>query len=83
MAEQRIGTVAAYDVAGQAAQVTLSAALQVGDRIHIVGRGQEIEEVVAALKVDRSAVAAAQAGQNVGVWCPEQVHQGDQVYLVE
>ncbi len=83
MPEKKIGIVEHYYPKAQAAAVHLSAGLKVGDQIHIVGHGDDLVETVTSLQKDHAVIPAAKRGQHIGVWVPERVHEGDEVYRVE
>ena len=83
MAEKRIGVVEHYYPKAQAAAVHLTAGLKVGDRIHIVGHGDDVVETVESLQIDHAGIPEGKRGQHVGVHVPERVHEGDEVFRVE
>lgn len=82
MAEKRVGVVTHYYGRISVATMKLAGALQVGDTIHIVGKGTELTQAVASMQIEHDAVEKAAAGQEVGLKVEGRVREGDVVYLV-
>ena len=80
MAEVEIGSVMEFFAHPVVAGVTLTGAMQVGDRIHIKGHTTDLELTIESMQVDNSDVAEASAGQEVGIKVPDRVRRGDKVY---
>jgi hypothetical protein len=82
MAEMEVGTVSDFFAHPVVAGIDLTAPVQVGDTLHIRGHTTDLLVTVESLQVDHQAVAAAQAGQSVGLKVPSRVRHGDHVYKV-
>ena len=82
MPEKPIGKVEHYYPKVQAAAVKLSKKVKLGDQVHIVGHGDDFNEKVTSLQIDRKPIPEGQPGQSVGLWVKERVHRGDDVLLV-
>jgi hypothetical protein len=83
MPERSVGKVEHYYPKVQAAAVRLTRKVRLGDRVHIVGHGDDFQEEVTSLQLDRKPVEEGRPGQSVGLWVKERVHKGDDVLLVE
>lgn len=59
---------------------TLKAALAVGDRIHVRGHTTDMAETVESLQIDHAPVAAAAAGDSVGIKAIGKCRAGDYIY---
>lgn len=68
-----------YDQIGVAA-VLLQKGLKVGDRIKVGKNERFVEQDVASLQLEHTAVKAAKKGQEVGLKVVERVRQGDLVF---
>ena len=64
------------------AGIDLTAALNVGDRIHILGYTTDLELMVESMQIDNTNVPKAAAGAAVGIKVPDRVRHGDKVYKV-
>lgn len=82
MPERPVGKVEHYYPRVQAAAVRLSRKVKLGDRVHIVGHGDDFEEKVTSLQLDHKPIEEGKAGQSIGLWVKERVHEGDDVLLV-
>lgn len=78
--EKVIGEITHYFPHVSAAVVKLSAPLKVGDRVKIVGGGNEFEEEVASMQIDRKPIEGAKSGDEVGLEVKEKVREGYKVY---
>jgi len=83
MPERPAGKVEHYYPKVQAAAVRLTRKVKLGDRVHIVGHGDDVEERVTSLQMDRRPIQEGMPGQSVGLWVMDRVHAGDEVFLVE
>ncbi len=75
MAEEEIGSVMEFFARPVVAGVTLTTAMQVGDRLHLKGHTTDLELTVESMEVDNSEVAEASAGQEVGIKVPDRVYR--------
>lgn len=66
-----------------AAVVKLVSDLKVGDKIKIVAaNGDEFEQDVSTIQIDRTEIEQAKKGDEVGLKVDQKVHEGMKIYLV-
>jgi putative protease len=82
MPERRVGKVEHYYPKVSAAAVRLSKKVKLGDRVHIVGHGDDFEEKVTSIQLDHQPIQEGKPGQSIGLWVKDRVHEGDDVLLV-
>lgn len=83
MAEEvEVGSVTEFFARPVVAGVDLTAALKVGDRIHIKGHTTEVEQVVESMQIHNASVSEAKPGDSIGVKVSDRVRRGDKVYKV-
>ena len=82
MQEQQIGQVSDFFARPSVAAVELTAALNVGDKIHFKGHTTNLEMIVGSMQINNANVQAANAGDSVGIKVTERVRKGDLVYKV-
>jgi selenocysteine-specific translation elongation factor len=82
MSEETIGKVSDFFARPVVAAIELTAALRVGDKIHIKGHTTDLELNVDSMQIDNVPVEEAKAGDSVGVKVPERVRNGDTVYKI-
>ena len=82
MAEEMIGTVSDFFARPVVAAIELTAALAVGDKIHIKGHTTDLELTVDSMQIDNADVKEAKAGDSIGVKVSERVRKKDTVYKV-
>lgn len=82
MAEETIGTVSDFFAHPVVAAIELTAALAVGDKIHIKGHTTDLELVVKSMQIDNVDVKEAKKGDSIGVKVGERVRKQDTVYKV-
>lgn len=82
MPEKPVGKVEHYYPKVKAAAVRLSKPVKLGDKVHIVGHGDDFKETVTSLQLDHEPIQEGKPGQSVGLWVKERVHEGDDVLLV-
>ncbi len=82
MPEETIGKVSDFFAHPVVAGIELTAALKVGDKIHIKGHTTDLEMDVDSIQIDNAQVIEAKAGDSIGVKVPEKVRGGDTVYKV-
>jgi translation elongation factor EF-1alpha len=78
--ERAIGTVNHYFSQLSVAAVTLTDALRVGDRIHILGHTTDVEQTVESMEVDHQKVETAAPGDDVALRVADHVRDHDRVY---
>ena len=84
MSEERVGKVTHYWPKAHAAQVALDeAVLRKGDKIRVRGHGHDFIQNVESIQVDHKDRFEARPGEAVAVAVKEDVHDGDEVWLVE
>ncbi len=82
MSENIIGKVSDFFARPVVAAIELTAALKVGDRIHIKGHTTDLELIVDSMQINNVDVKEAKAGDSVGVKVSERARSGDTVYKV-
>lgn len=82
MSEQMVGTVSDFFARPVVAGIELTAALKVGDKIHIKGHTTDLELIVDSMQIDNVSVKEAKAGDSIGIKVSERVRSGDTVYKV-
>ena len=82
MAEETIGTVSDFFAHPVVAAIELTAALKVGDKIHIKGHTTDLELTVDSMQIENVNVEEAKAGDSIGVKVSERVRKKDTVYKV-
>ena len=82
MAEHLVGTVSHYWGKLEVAGIELSAALEVGDTIHILGHTSDFTQTVDSIQIEQETVESAKAGDSLGVKMKERARVNDQVLTV-
>ncbi len=82
MAEKIIGTVSDFFARPVVAAIELTAALEVGDKIHFKGHTTDLELIVDSMQIDNVDVKEAKAGDSIGVKVSERVRKKDTVCKV-
>jgi putative protease len=82
MPEEKIGTVSDFFARPVVAAIELTAALEVGDKIHIKGHTTDLELIVDSMQINNVDVKEAKAGDSVGVKVRERVRKRDTVHKV-
>ncbi len=82
MSEEMIGTVSDFFARPVVAGIELTAALKVGDKIHIKGHTTDLEMTVDSMQIDNAQVTEAKAGDSIGVKVRDKVRSGDKVYKI-
>ena len=82
MPEEVIGTVTDFFARPVVAGIELTAALKVGDNIHIKGHTTDLEFVVDSMQIDNVNVDQAKTGELIGIKVSDRVRRGDTVYKV-
>lgn len=79
MSDEMIGKVSDFFARPVVAAIELTAALKLGDKIHIKGHTTDLVLNVDSMQIDNVPVEEAKAGDSVGVKVPERVRNGDTV----
>jgi len=82
MPEEEIGTVSDFFARPVVAAIELTAALEVGNKIHIKGHTTDLELTVDSMQINNVDVKEAKAGDSIGVKVGERVRKRDTVYKV-
>jgi len=82
MPENIIGKVSDFFARPVVAAIELTAALKVGDKIHIKGHTTDLELIVDSMQINNVDVKEAKAGDSIGVKVSERARSGDTVYKV-
>jgi selenocysteine-specific translation elongation factor len=82
MPEVEVGKVTDFFAHPVVAGITLSAPLNVGDKIHIKGHTTDLELSVDSMQINNVNVQTAKSGDAIGVKVGERVRRGDTVYKV-
>ena len=82
MPEDIIGKVSDFFARPVVAGIELTAALKVGDKIHIKGHTTDLEMNVDSIQINNVQVQEAKAGDSIGIKVSERVRNGDTVYKV-
>ncbi len=82
MPEEEIGMVSDFYSRLLVAGVTLSAALKVGDPVHVKGHTTDLSFTVDSIQINNQTVTEAHKGDAIGIKIPDRVRHGDKVYKV-
>ena len=82
MPEEEVGTVNRFFAKPVVAGIALSAAIKVGDTLHITGHTTDMQLVVDSMQVDNQNVAQGNPGDLIGVKVPDRAREGDKVYKI-
>jgi len=80
--EQQVGVVTHYWSHLGVAGVHLTAPLDVGDHIHIIGHTSDFEQDVESMQIDHADVWHADAGADVGIRVAEHAREHDRVFRI-
>jgi translation initiation factor IF-2 len=79
-APKQIGTVSNYFDHVKAAAIKLTAAIKVGDKIKLQGGGNEFEQEIKEMQINRENVEKAKKGDEIGVIVSQKVRKGYKVF---
>jgi len=82
MSEEIIGKVSDFFAHPVVAGIELTAALKVGDKIHLKGHTTDLEMTVDSMQINNEQVEEAKTGDSIGVKVSERVRSGDLVYKI-
>ena len=82
MPEEVIGKVTDFFARPVVAGIELTAALKVGDKIHIKGHTTDLEFTVDSIQVNNVNVDQAKTGDLIGIKVSDRVRGGDTIYKV-
>jgi translation elongation factor EF-1alpha len=79
VSDEPIGKITHYFPNIGVAAATLSAALKVGDRVHVKGHTTDFTETIDSLEIEHQAVEQAGPGDKVAFKVSEKARPGDQL----
>ena len=82
MPEELIGNITDFFARPVVAGIELTAALKLGDKLHIKGHTTDLEFIVDSMQINNVNVEQAKAGDLIGIKISERVRRGDTVYKV-
>ena len=82
MSEELVGMVTHYFARPQVGIVKLSAAIRLGDTLHVRGHTADFQQEVASMEIEHAHVEPTASGAEVGIKVRERVREGDQVFRV-
>ncbi len=81
--EKKIGEITHFFAKPSAAVLKLSAAIKVGDQVHIHGHSTHLTQEITSMQIDHKEVEVAKPGDDVALLVTERVREGDEVFLIE
>jgi len=81
-AEKPVGQISHFFGKIEVGIIELKAPLKVGDTIHLLGHTTDFVQKVDSLQIEHQSVAAAKAGDAVGIKVKQHVREGDEVFLM-
>jgi putative protease len=83
MAESKVGTVFHFFDRISVAAIELTGEVTVGDHVRFIRHGELLfDQKVASMQIEHDNVAAAEAGQSIGMKTDDRVHVGTEVYKI-
>ena len=82
MPEVEIGSVSDFFAHPVVAGIELTAELEVGDRIHILGHTTDMELTIDSMQINNASVTKAKAGDAIGIKVSDRVRRGDKVFKI-
>ncbi len=83
MGKKKLGEISRYFSNIGVAAIKLDDTIKTGQKISIEGATTNFEMETKSLEIDRESVDSAKAGQEVALKVPDEVREGDAVYLLE
>ncbi len=83
MAEKEIGRITNYFSKIGVAVIELTAPVQLGDEIHILGGERDFSQTVDSMQVEHQPIEEGQAGQEIALMLDQKARPGDVVYKTE
>jgi hypothetical protein len=80
--EQEVGVITHYWGHIGVAGVHLTEALEVGDRIHVLGHTSDFEQVVESMQFDHAEIVRAEAESDVAIKVAEHAREHDRVFKI-
>ena len=82
MEDNQIGTVEHFFSNISVSMIKLTAALKVGDKIRIKGKGADLVQDISSMQIDRVPAQEAKAGDLVSIKVTQKVRPGDTVQKI-
>jgi putative protease len=83
MAEKELGKVTNYFSKIGVAVIDLTASLELGDEIRIMGGDRDFQQKVESMQVEHQPIEKGEAGQEVALKLDQKARPGDEVFKVE
>ena len=83
MAEKELGKVTNYFSKIGVAVIDLTASLELGDEIRIMGGDRDFQQKVESMQVEHQPIEKAEAGQEIALKLDQKARPGDEVFEVE
>lgn len=83
MTEKKIGVVEHFFDKVSVAAIKVTAALKVGETIHIKGPSTDFKEKVTSMQINRVPIEKAKKGDDLGIKISKPVRPNDEVFLVK
>jgi putative protease len=83
MADSKVGTVFHFFDRISVAAIELTDEVAVGDHVRFIRHGEVLfDQKVTSMQIEHDNVAAAQAGQSIGMKTDGRLHEGTEVYKI-
>ena len=83
MAEQELGRVSNYFSKIGVAVIDLTAPLELGDEIRVMGGERDFQQTVESMQVEHQPIEKGEAGQEIALKLDQKARPGDMIYKVE
>ena len=83
MTERELGKVTNYFSKIGVAVIELTAPLELGDEIRIMGGDRDFQQKVESMQVEHQPIEKAEAGQEIALKLDQKARPGDEVFEVE
>lgn len=83
MAEKELGRVSNYFSKIGVAVIDLTAPLELGDEIRVMGGDRDFQQTVESMQVEHQPIEKGEAGQEIALKLDEKARPGDKIYKVE
>jgi putative protease len=77
---KRVGTVTHYFNKINVAVLELNEPIQIGDRLHFLGKHTDFPQHIASMQIDHEPVEQADKGSEVAIKVDQRVRRGDSVF---
>jgi putative protease len=83
MAEKELGTVSNYFSKIGVAVIDLTAPLELGDEIRVIGGDRDFQQSVESIQVEHQPIEKGEAGQEIALKLDQKARPGDKIYKVD